>query len=108
MTRTTLVGLALVSLAVVSLGGCASSHETRSVGSGIYELTVHGDGDACSPTRLTGAMGAVGVVSEVDVLNVAVPDGTAEHLARVSLARADGFSTDVYVDVEGCPGAQLH
>lgn len=106
MTRTALV-VPFLALAT-GLLGCAAAHEAREVGSGIYDLTVHGDVDACSPTRATGAMGEVGIVVEADVLNVAVPDGVAEHLARVSLARADGFSTEVHVDVEGCPGAQLH
>jgi hypothetical protein len=40
------------------------------------------------------------------VLNVAVP-GPGGELSRLSLARREGFHSDVSLSLEGCPGARL-
>lgn len=98
----------LAALLVASLGiGCSAAHEPREVGSGIYDLTVRGELDRCSPTRSTGAMGLVGIVSERGLVNVAVPDGAAGSLARVSLAATDGFHTDAAIELPGCDDASV-
>ena len=87
MTNAHRVGL-LLSFA---LGACTSAHQAVEVGSGIYELTVTSERDACSPLRTTGAMGTVGVVSRGDVLNLSVPDLDSDASMRVSLSRGTGF-----------------
>lgn len=92
---------------VLTTFGCAAAHEANDVGSGIYELMVRNEGDACAPSRVTGAMGAVGIVSHSDVLDVAVPDGLADRIGRVSLARSNGFATEVSIAIDGCAGARL-
>jgi hypothetical protein len=101
--RTIPAALFVASLAI----GCSAAHEPRAVGSGIYDLTVRGDLDRCSPTRSTGAMGLVGIVAERGLVNVAVPDGAAGSLARVSLAASDDFHTETSIDVAGCEGASV-
>jgi hypothetical protein len=98
---------AILLLIVATATGCAAAHSSREVPSGIYDLTVRGEVDACSPTRRVGAMGAVGVVARDGLLNVAVPDGASDVLARVSLARAEGLHTEVAVDIDGCANASL-
>lgn len=105
MARTTLVGLA-ITLSIFT--GCAAAHGTPEVASGIYELTVHGEVDACSPTRPAGAMGTVGIVATSDVLNVAVPDVTTDDvLTRVSIVRRGALHTEIASAVRGCPGAMV-
>jgi hypothetical protein len=102
MHRTALLALAVVSSA------CASAHARHpEAASGIYELTVRVESDTCSPRRHAGAMGAVGVVSEAGVLNIAAPAGVEEGLARVSLARDQGFHAEVTMEIPGCAGASV-
>ena len=98
----------LVSAAALLALGCAEAHANPGeVGSGLYDLSVRSDGDACSPGRVQGAMGRVGIVAHDDVLNVAVPDAMTDGLARLSLARVDGFHSEVEVGLDGCVGARL-
>jgi hypothetical protein len=97
--------MSLVSVSVVlvsALTGCTSSHATTDVASGIYELTVTSERDACTPTRETGSMGRVAVVSAVDVLNLGLQDG-----ARVSLDQSNGFHAVHEVPFASCVGASL-
>ena len=85
-----------------ALTGCMSSHATTDVASGIYELTVTSERDACTPFRATGSMGRVAVVSAVDVLNLGLQDG-----ARVSLDQSNGFHAVHEVPLASCAGASL-
>ncbi len=96
------IALGVVS-SLLTLSACSSSHGATDVGSGIYELTVTTERDACSPARNTGAMGQVAVVSSDDVLNIGLADG-----ARVSLAQASGFHGAYDVPIATCEGASLH
>ena len=92
-----------VSVVLVSaLSGCTSSHASTDVASGIYELTVTTERDACTPSRETGAMGRVAVVSAIDVLNLGLQDG-----ARVSLNQSNGFHAVHEVPLLSCAGAVL-
>ena len=91
---------------LLCLAGCTSAHEPVAVESGLYDLTISGERDACSPARATGAMGIVAVVSADDVLSVAVPDLTGEAM-RVSLSRSSGFHVELSEDVPTCTGATL-
>ena len=99
----------LVTLLVLAgmLFGCSSAHEPRAVATGIYDLTARGDVDACSPSRETGAMGLVGIVSNAGVVNVGVPDVGSDALARVSLAATTGFHAESVLAIEGCEGARV-
>ncbi len=101
--RTTSLALFAVMLGL----GCSAAHEAREVGSGIYDLTARGDADRCTPTRTTGAMGLVGVVSERGLVNLAVPDGAEGTLARVSLAASESFHTEITSELPGCEGTSL-
>lgn len=94
-------------LALPVLVGCSSAHEARAVSSGIYELTARGDADACSPSRATGAMGLVGIVSTAGVVNVGVPDVASHTLARVSLAPSRGFHAESVLPLAGCEGGEV-
>lgn len=97
------VSVASVSVALaLGLTGCTSSHGATDVASGIYELTVTTERDACTPSRDTGAMGRVAVVSAVDVLNLGLQDG-----ARVSLDQSNGFHAVHEVPFASCEGAAL-
>lgn len=88
---------------LVTLSACSSTHAPTEVSSGIYELTVTTERDACSPARSTGMMGSVAVVSSDDVLNIGLADG-----ARVSLDQASGFHGAYDVAIASCTGASLH
>jgi len=94
--------LGVLSSLVVALGGCSAVHAPTEVASGIYELSVSTERDACSPARVTGSMGRVAVVSSDDVLNIGLGDG-----ARVSLSQATGFHDEHEVAIATCPGASL-
>lgn len=96
------VSVALVSALTGSALGCTSAHATTDVASGIYELTVTSERDACTPSRETGSMGRVAVVSAVDVLNLGLQDG-----ARVSLNQSNGFHAVHEVPLASCAGAAL-
>jgi hypothetical protein len=99
--------VALFALAATTfLVACSSAHEPTTVSSGIYDLVVVGEADACSPARETGSMGLVGIVSDLGVLNVAVPDGTGE-LARVSLLESQAFHAELSLDIPDCAGGKL-
>jgi hypothetical protein len=100
-------GVAVLFSLVVALAGCSSAHQAVDVGTGIYDLTVSGENDACSPLRTTGAMGTVGVVSIDDVLNLSVPDFGPEASMRVSLSRAGGFHEARSEALPTCTGASL-
>lgn len=89
-----------------ALSACASAHESRDVGTGVYELEVRGDADACSPARSTGRMGEVGVVSRADVLNLALP--ASFGLSRLSLSRSSDWHGATDTPIEGCAGAWVH
>jgi hypothetical protein len=94
--------LALGVVSSLSWLGCSAAHAPTEVSSGIYELSVTSERDACSPARSTGVMGRVAVVSSDDVLNIGLPDG-----ARVSLAQANGFHGVHVVPIASCEGASL-
>lgn len=104
--RRSFVVLVAAALAVV-FSSCSAAHRSNAVAPGIYELTIHGEADACSPARETGSMGDVGVVVASGVLNVSVPDATDADSLRVSLARADGWHVEATVPLDGCVGASL-
>lgn len=87
--------------------GCSAAHEPLEVGSGIYDLTVRGEVDRCSPARATGAMGRVGVVSASGLVNLAAPETSSVSLGRVSLSARDGFHTEAEIAIPGCEGATL-
>jgi hypothetical protein len=91
----------------VALSGCSSAHQSVDVGTGIYDLTVSGESDACSPLRTTGAMGTVGVVAIDDVLNLSVPDVGAEASMLVSLSRGTGFHDERSESLPTCTDATL-
>jgi hypothetical protein len=101
--------LGAITIAVVGsfAFGCLSAHEPREVSSGVYELKVRVERDACLPMRTGGELGPVGVVSEHGVLNLAVPAGIDARLLRVSLARDEGYHAEVITDIPGCIGAHV-
>ncbi len=86
----------------VLAAGCSSTHSATTVSSGIYDLTVARELDACSPSRATGRTGAVGVVATDDVVNVGAIDGT-----RISLSQANGFHGEFEAAIPACPTARL-
>lgn len=87
--------------------GCSSAHGTDAPQAGIYDLSVRGELDRCSPTRATGAIGAVGLVTAGDVLSVSVPDPTRGTMLQVSLSRPLGYHDASSVVLRGCSGATL-
>lgn len=97
---------ALVTSLVATFGvlavGCSTTHSATEVSSGIYDLTVAREADACSPSRRTGSAGVVGVVASADVVNVGTLDG-----ARVSLSQANGFHNVFEGALDGCPDARV-
>ncbi|AKF08012.1 hypothetical protein [Sandaracinus amylolyticus] len=99
----------LVTLVISALLGigCSAAHEPRDVATGIYDLRVRGEVDACSPSRATGEMGLVGIVSGSGVVNVGVPDVTSLAMSRVSLAATAGFHSEAITAIEGCDGASV-
>ncbi len=91
--------------------GCASAHDPEEpIASGVYSLTIRTAEDHCSPRRLTGALGEVGVVSLDGALSVPVPeseeDRTAEVTRRVTLEEGSGFHAEWVGDMTECPTAQ--
>lgn len=96
---------ALAALCLIT--GCSSAHLNGEPASGIYELSVSGEVDRCSPARDTGAMGRVGLVAVGDVLSVAVPDPTRASNLQVSLSRPAGYHDTFSVGLVGCAGATL-
>lgn len=96
---------ALAALSVIT--GCSSAHLSSEPESGIYELSVSGEADRCSPARDTGAMGLVGLVTAGDVLSVGVPDPTRASMLHVSLSRAAGYHDTFSVPLVGCTAATL-
>jgi hypothetical protein len=93
--------------AICLLTGCSSAHLSSEPSSGLYELSVSGELDRCSPARGTGSMGLVGVVSAGDVLSLGVPDPTRDAMLHVSLSRPAGFHDTFSVPLEGCTTATL-
>ncbi len=94
---------------VLTLGavGCSSTHETLSATSGVYDLTVAGERDACSPTRLTGPMGTAGVVSHGALLTLAVPDLVSNTPMLLALNSATGYADERTDTLAPCTGATL-
>lgn len=95
-----------LTISILALAGCASAHESGEVGTGIYELEVRGDADACSPARITGRVGEVGIVQRADVLSVALP--SALGMTRTSLSRAADWHGESDTPIDGCSGAWVH
>lgn len=100
------VVLVAAALAVV-FPACSAAHRSSEVLPGIYDLSIRGEVDACSPARETGAMGEVGVVVAPGQVNVPVPDATEVDALRVSLSRTDGWHGATSIDLAGCVGATL-
>ena len=94
----------LLSLAVPA---CSAAHRSTEVSPGIYDLTIRGEVDACSPARATGSMGEVGVAVTSGVLSLAVPDAIEVDPLRVSLSRDGGWHGEATVPLDGCVGATL-
>lgn len=103
MGNTFSTGLVSSLFAVAFVAGCSSTHGATDVASGIYELRVTSERDACSPQRSTGPMGEVAVLSADDLLNIGLADG-----ARVSLNQADGYHGSFDLPIASCAGATLH
>jgi hypothetical protein len=97
--------LALAALSVIS--GCSAAHPSGEPASGIYDLSVAGELDRCSPARDTGAMGRVGLVTAGDVLSLGVPDPTRASVLHVSLSRDAGYHDVFSVPLVGCTAATL-
>lgn len=98
-----------LSLLVLSIAmmGCSTTHEPLSATSGVYDLTIAGELDACSPMRATGPMGTAGVVQQGALLTLSVPDLTTNALMLVSLDSQASF-TDERVDMlDQCTNATL-
>jgi hypothetical protein len=93
--------------ALCLLSGCSSAHLSSEPSSGLYELSVSGELDRCSPVRDTGSMGLVGVVAAGDVLSLSVPDPTREAMLHVSLSRPAGYHDTFSVPLTGCTTATL-
>lgn len=104
--RRSFVVLVAAALAVV-FPACSAAHRSAEVVPGLYDLTIRGEVDACTPARETGAMGTVGVVVAPGVLNVPVPDATETDALRVSLARTEGWHGEAVIELDGCVGATL-
>lgn len=94
----------------VLLVGCASSHATDEVASGIYELTIERELEDCAPARPTGAMGAVAVLAGDDVIDAPVPDAPTSALLapRVRLLAERAFHAETNRPIAGCDGAWVH
>lgn len=105
--RARFVVLVAAALTVVFVPACSAAHRTSEVMPGVYDLTIRGETDACSPARETGAMGSVGVVVMPGILDVSVPDATEGDAIRVSLSRDAGWHDEASLALEGCAGATL-
>lgn len=100
--------IALAALALtLAAGGCSSSHETLAATSGVYELTISGEVDACSPLRATGPMGTASVVQQGTLLTVSAPDLVTSYPMLVSLNGQQGFSDERATALDTCTGATL-
>lgn len=99
---------ALVVLALTLTGaGCSTTHEPLAATTGVYDLTIAGEVDACSPMRATGPMGTAGVVQQGAFLTLSVPDLTTSAPMLVSLNSEASF-TDEHTDALGaCTNATL-
>lgn len=90
--------------------GCSQSHPSDAVAPGIYELTVVADADACSPSRLVGAMGPVAVLVRGTALDAPVPDlrAPAALTAPRVVLDADAFHAETNRRIPDCAGAFVH
>lgn len=94
-------------LVLGALVGCSSTHQPVTATSGVYDLTIAGERDACSPVRATGPAGLAGVVQQGALLTLTVPDLTTSSPMLVTLASDHGF-TDARTDaLTACSGASL-
>ena len=91
----------------LALTACGSSHETITATSGVYDLTIASEHDACSPTRTTGAIGTAGVFATTNDLVIAVPDASASTPMLVSLESVASYSADRSAPLAACPTATL-
>ena len=83
------------SLALLALLGCSSTHEPITATSGVYDLTIASEHDACSPTRPTGALGTAGiVVSGAGTLTVSAPDLTSNAPMLVLLSGEAAYAQE--------------
>jgi hypothetical protein len=100
--------IALIAASITGLSaGCTSAHGSSEPQAGIYDLSVRGEVDRCSPTRATGTMGAVGLATAGDVLSFSAPDPTRGSMLQVSLSRPLGYHDESTVNLRGCSGATL-
>ncbi len=107
MRHSAIVQPAAYLLVLGALVGCSSTHQPVTATSGVYDLTIAGEHDACSPVRSTGAAGLAGVVQQGAVLTLTVPDLTTSSPMLVSLESDHGF-TDTRIDaLTACSGASL-
>jgi len=109
-TRRTSLLVAASLAASGSLAGCAATHgPEEAIASGVYDLTIRSALDDCSPSRLTGSVGEVPVVSQDGLLSVPVPDRddtpALEVARRVTLLEEEGFHFASVGGMEGCPTA---
>jgi hypothetical protein len=91
----------------LALAGCSTTHEPLAATSGVYDLTIAGELDACSPMRATGPMGTAGVVQQGALLTLSVPDLTSNALMLVSLDSASSFTDERVDTLESCTNATL-
>jgi hypothetical protein len=97
-------------LCALLASACSTTHTTDDVGTGIYDLTIDAEVDQCSPTRISGAMGAVAVITNGRVIDAPVPEITAAPLTapRVRLVPDNDFHAETNVRVPGCGNAWVH
>lgn len=91
----------------IAVTGCSSAHETISAASGVYDLSIVTEQDACSPTRMTGPMGTAGVVTHGTDLTIAVPDLTSSAPLVVALNSGSGYSDARTEMLAPCTAATL-
>jgi len=113
MANRTTVLAALLLLAPLAAVGCSATHgPEEDIATGVYDLDIRRVSDACSPERLTGALGEVPVVSHDGLLSVPVPeradDPALEVSRRVTLLEDEGFHFESVGGMDGCATATTH
>jgi hypothetical protein len=98
---------ARIAFAALALAACGSSHETITATSGVYELSIASEHDACSPTRATGPMGTAGVVATTNELTITAPDLSASTPMLVGLDSASSYAEQRTETLGACPSATL-
>lgn len=96
--------------AALLCAACSQSYGPDTVSTGIYDLTIRSESDACAPSRATGAMGPVAVLVEGELIDAPVPevDGAPLTAPRVRLRPDASFHAETNTRIPGCESAWVH